>query len=826
MEKTKLEWAEYLAGRGLRIVPLHHTKADGSFTCGRPNKPADPSDRVKGVDYCGSPGKHPNVNAWEEVATTDTDLIKQWFRSDPEMNYGCVAGQNGFILDIDVKDADGYDTAARLLGISRGELDRVTFSVKTPSGGEHLYFTADKVYSNTVKTALGEGLDNRSGNGFVVGPGSMLHIPEEFEPDNFVPVSYRVVNDKAFEPLPDTIKTRMREAMVRAENAQESLDPDTIDSDDNLYLAREYLKARKPAVEGQGGDEHTKSTSQGVRDFNISEEVCYDLMLELFNDKCEPPWDPDELKRKVENGYKYADRPMGTRRAVKTSLSADFNAPVQYPDGFWDKPTPKADESDDDDFDQDETEKIEYVFFDGSAVLSVDKHYDFIVDGWLPSKNYTIVLGSRGSGKTTVIVDAVCHIASDAPWYGTDIDPGWHIIYIAGEDFEGVKDRYEAWCSQHPHMCRYNEELERFEIKDPSRIQFIDMAVDLMDKKAVNAFGNAVVELARSKLDKNGKPAKVAFVIDTWQRMTSGAVGGQSSDESMQLALNNIEKLAKNFKGPCIIAAHPPKANQNTMAGSGIIENRSDAVWNIEHSAGDGIRNAEVTRVKGAKEGSNKRLKFTNVEINGFDRFGRRRKSVAVEFRGGGENGDPSKNISTPEEVQRNQEILSLVRDMLARRNEYSSAYKGDPTQVNLTKMVMDLYEDDAVLVAENKLGNAVIRKEWMEALRALGFDDDKMKRTRATRLATNKHPFYVAIDRLQYAYRGQGEIGTSGMGIRWSKSSKAVKLSFGAIEKPTMLDKVEGLEPDEVLDPHTGEIVTVEEAPVENDDDFGSGDI
>ena len=819
MEKTKLEWAKYIAERGLRIIPLHHTRANGSCSCGRPTKPSDPDDRVKGVDYCGSPGKHPKVDAWQDVATSDYNLIQQWFKSDPAMNYGCVAGDKKFILDIDVKDANGYDTAARLLGVPTAELDTVTFSVKTPSGGEHLYFDADKVYANSVKRALGEGLDVRSGNGFVVGPGSTLHIPEEFEPDNFVPVSYEVVSDQGFTALPDNIKSRMREAMVRASNAQESEDPDSIDSDDNIYLAREYLKHREQPIIGNGGDEHTKSTSQGVRDFNISEELCYEMMLE-WNETLLQPWDPEELRVKVRNGYKYADRPMGTRRAVKTSLSADFSHASEdmYPEGFWDKeykePVAEAEE------------KRDYVFFDGSMVLTAPIHYDFILDGWLPSKNYTIILGSRGSGKTTVIVDAMCHIVSDAPWHGTEVDPGWFVIYIAGEDFAGVKDRYEAWCAQHPNLCNWNEETERYEIKDPNRIQFIDFAVDLMDKEKVIEFSNAVVALAKSKLNKKGSVTKVLFVIDTWQRMTSAAVGGQSSDESMQKALDNIEMLARNFKGPCIIAAHPPKANQTTMAGSGIIENRSDAVWNIEKTEGN-IRNAAVTRVKGTKEGNNKRLSFEDVNINGFDKFGKRRTSVAISFRGGGVDGDPSKNVTTPEEIQRNQDLLSLIRDLLARRNDYSTAYSSDPTQSNLTKMVMDLYESDSYREAENRVGDPAIRQAWIESFRKLGFRDEDMKRTRATRLAATKHPFYLAIDRLQYLFRGQGEIGTSGMGIVWAKTERrsTVKLSYGPIEKPTLLDKVEGLEPDEVVDLETGE-VTKKEEPAGDDEDFGREDI
>ena len=48
-----------------------------------------------------------------------------------------------------------------------------TFTVRTPSGGLHLYFTApDKSLGNTVGK-LGRQIDTRGVGGYVVGPGSV-----------------------------------------------------------------------------------------------------------------------------------------------------------------------------------------------------------------------------------------------------------------------------------------------------------------------------------------------------------------------------------------------------------------------------------------------------------------------------------------------------------------------------------------------------------------------------------------------------------------------------------------------------------------------------
>jgi hypothetical protein len=47
------------------------------------------------------------------------------------------------------------------------------------------------------------------------------------------------------------------------------------------------------------------------------------------------------------------------------------------------------------------------------------------------------------------MVDMICHIASDTDWWGSDVEKGWTVVYIAGEDDAGVKERIEAWCVDH-----------------------------------------------------------------------------------------------------------------------------------------------------------------------------------------------------------------------------------------------------------------------------------------------------------------------------------------------------------------------------------------
>lgn len=60
------------------------------------------------------------------------------------------------------------------------------------------------------------------------------------------------------------------------------------------------------AIEGEGGDQHTYKTAAMLRDLGVDEDQALDLLLEGWNDRCVPPWEPDELEFKVANAYAYA----------------------------------------------------------------------------------------------------------------------------------------------------------------------------------------------------------------------------------------------------------------------------------------------------------------------------------------------------------------------------------------------------------------------------------------------------------------------------------------------------------------------------------------
>jgi hypothetical protein len=89
------------------------------------------------------------------------------------------------------------------------------------------------------------------------------------------------------------------------------------DQPGNIKAAIRYLKAdASPAVAFQHGNDCTYQTACMVRGrFGLSELTCYDLMVEHFNPRCDPPWSLEELEAIVANAYRYAQGALGEESA-------------------------------------------------------------------------------------------------------------------------------------------------------------------------------------------------------------------------------------------------------------------------------------------------------------------------------------------------------------------------------------------------------------------------------------------------------------------------------------------------------------------------------
>ena len=121
--------------------------------------------------------KRPLFKRWQEIATTDRDVISGWWRGVPYALPAIACGVNGLlVIDLD-RHGNGSDgvSAFNALVAHHGGLPPDVPMVKTPNNGLHLYFRQPSGEPlGNGRGGLPAGCDVRGVGGFVIGPGAVL----------------------------------------------------------------------------------------------------------------------------------------------------------------------------------------------------------------------------------------------------------------------------------------------------------------------------------------------------------------------------------------------------------------------------------------------------------------------------------------------------------------------------------------------------------------------------------------------------------------------------------------------------------------------------
>lgn len=234
--------------------------------------------------------KIPALKNWTDEAFTDAfDVYEQWPKGNS--NVGIVTGDGIVVLDVDVKN--GTDGRASLRDMPPLP---ATFTVRTPSGGLHYYFRTDREFGNSA-SKLAPGIDVRGRGGQVVAPGSVIDGKR-----------YEIEKDVPLAELPSWLAERFSASPARDVAAGTVIGD--LDTPEAINLARAMLAKAAPAIEGQGGNSHTFATACKVLDFGLSNDTAFEIMQD-WNDRCEPPWDDEELERIIANARAYRQEAIG-----------------------------------------------------------------------------------------------------------------------------------------------------------------------------------------------------------------------------------------------------------------------------------------------------------------------------------------------------------------------------------------------------------------------------------------------------------------------------------------------------------------------------------
>ena len=245
-------------------------------------------------------GKIPAVENWVETAPG-----KYGEKELAASNYGVALRAGDLVVDIDPRNITEADNkpVARLVKDIACALK--SYTVRTGGGGLHIYFRkpADVLVSNTVK-AYGKGIEFKSAGRQVVGPGS-IHPDSKKE--------YTVVSGSPLEiaDAPAALIALIKKTAV----PYADLDKGTGDYRNDAETQGRYVSylqhVAEPSVTGQGGDVNAFKVAAHGRDLGLPPSTVLELLMDIWNPRCAPAWDLEELKAKVFNAYRYAQGPVG-----------------------------------------------------------------------------------------------------------------------------------------------------------------------------------------------------------------------------------------------------------------------------------------------------------------------------------------------------------------------------------------------------------------------------------------------------------------------------------------------------------------------------------
>lgn len=249
---------------------------------------------------CRDAGKHPRIS-WGSLAAGAA------IKGQPGEGRGIATGHRSgvFVLDVDNKPggANGFETLRAL-----GELPP-TYTVKTPTGGAHLYFQIPP--GRVIKTsggALGPGLDVRGEGGYVVGPGSKHKNGGVYE----------VADSSKIEPAPAWLLARPelyappKGELVDGASNHVPISPDHPRWEELYARGVDACQTSDPS---KGDGAASKMLGEIIKkllwDFGLPPETVLDLVTKHFDTRCTYadgltpwPWGEEEIARFIKSSLK------------------------------------------------------------------------------------------------------------------------------------------------------------------------------------------------------------------------------------------------------------------------------------------------------------------------------------------------------------------------------------------------------------------------------------------------------------------------------------------------------------------------------------------
>lgn len=217
----------------------------------------------------------------------------------------------------------------------------------------------------------------------------------------------------------------------------------------------------------------------------------------------------------------------------------------------------------------------------------------WLIKGWLPESKLTMVFGPSGGGKSFLVIDWCCHLASgSASWMGNKIKQQTGVVYLAGEGHHGMRGRVAAW-KQHHQVKSLSMWISQSgcDLNTPLGYQKAADSIRLLDE-----------------------PPKL-IVVDTLHRFFDG---DENSARDVKPMVDACGFLTLEFGCAVILVHHTGVANAERYRGSSAWKGALDMEYSISPDKDSGVISIENKKNKDGESGFKGYFQLQNIELPGW----------------------------------------------------------------------------------------------------------------------------------------------------------------------------------------------------------------
>jgi len=465
---------------------------------------------------CNPVNKRPLTQRGFKDATTDENIIRQWWRDWPNAMIGVPMGETSgvFCVDLDRKEGgdDGIETWHKLMD-QHGPCP-ATRSHTTPSTGMHLLFLHEAGVRNIPLNKLAPGIEVKGEGGYIVVPPSRMANGKEYIGNN-IPATV----------APAWFMAKMREYWGEGGELDKELRED---AGKGIYTDNDFMEF--PPTDPDEIREALRHIP--ADDYDIWFRVAGAIYKELGDSGF---WLFDEWSRKS-NKYSSRDVKRKWKDASKlNTISAGtiYHMAEQHSPG-WRERFRKS-KSSSGSTQSKVPPKDKPLVLSNAEFIAEYKPPSYIISGLLQRRFVYSLTGPTGSGKTCVTLRFAAHVITGTELNGRKVKQG-KVLYFAGENPDDVRVRWIKLC-----------EDMKIDSKNPNMF-WLPGVPPLKNKEILKRIYDATLA--------NGPFSLV--IIDT------SAAYFQGDDENSNTQLGEHARLMRRFTGlpgnPIVlVTCHPPK---------------------------------------------------------------------------------------------------------------------------------------------------------------------------------------------------------------------------------------------------------------------------